>query len=523
MKTYILKRLLLMFPTMIGIITVFFVVSEFVPGGPLDQVETMIREQANKALGAQAATGTAGGQSGTQLEIDPKTRMDIKRKLGLNHSAGQRYLRMFLWCSRDSMISSKEVDPGEGRKVTFRKKKYYIYRDGRPEKEDKDADAANGTAATTDEAKADVGDGNGYYLYKNHFKENGKDVLVRFDNEKNFFLSAADPKVTFDPRTGKQIGGDLTLTAVPIDIKEETFAEYKYLANGTREDIKETRKEIYLKSTRWDSFWNWDNWHGMFLLKFPTSITHNKKCFELIVERMPVSMKLGIISFFLTYSMCILLGVQKAVKNGTMFDSATSVMILIGYSIPGFVLAVFLIQAFGPSSDSWIHLLPLRGMTSPPEIYDNLSVWGKFLDNVHHLIGPILCLTIGSFAGLTMLTKNSVLEQFHQLYATAARARGLSKRKVLLKHVLRNSLIPLVTGFPARFVMMFFAGSLLIEKIFALDGLGLLGYTALIERDFPLIISNMFVFTYIGLLCRLLSDIGYVIVDPRISYEGSKS
>jgi microcin C transport system permease protein len=147
------------------------------------------------------------------------------------------------------------------------------------------------------------------------------------------------------------------------------------------------------------------------------------------------------------------------------------------------VLAVFLIKAFGPSGDSWASLIPLRGIQSPPEIYDTLSFWGKFWDNVHHMIAPVLCQTIQSFAGLTMLTKNSVLEQFHQLYAVAARARGLSKRKVLFKHVLRNSLIPLVTGFPARFVMMFFAGSVLIEKIFSLDGIGLLSYTALVERD----------------------------------------
>ncbi|MDP6490421.1 MAG: ABC transporter permease subunit [Kiritimatiellia bacterium] len=234
-------------------------------------------------------------------------------------------------------------------------------------------------------------------------------------------------------------------------------------------------------------------------------------------------MRLGVSSFVITYTLCILLGVTKAVRNGTVFDTATSVLVLVGYGIPGFVLAVFLIKAFGPSADSWVSLIPLRGIQSPPEIYNTLTPMGKFWDNVHHMIAPVICLTISSFAGLTMLTKNSVLEQFHQLYAVAARARGLSQRKVLLKHVLRNSLIPLVTGFPARFVMMFFAGSLLIEKIFSLDGLGLLSFTALVERDYPLIISNMFIFTFIGLTCRLLSDIGYVIVDPRISFEGKKS
>ncbi len=237
---------------------------------------------------------------------------------------------------------------------------------------------------------------------------------------------------------------------------------------------------------------------------------------------MPISMRLGISSFFLTYTMCILLGISKAVRNGTTFDSVTSIIVLVGYGIPGFVLAVFLLKAFGPSGDSWINLIPLRGIHSPPEIYNTLGFWGRLWDNIHHMIAPVMCLTMGSFAGLTMLTKNSILEEFHKLSAVAARARGLSKRKVLYKHVLRNSLIPLVTGFPARFVSMFFAGSLLIEKIFSLDGIGLLSYTALVERDYPLIMSNLFIFTFIGLFSRLLSDIGYVIVDPRISFESKK-
>lgn len=492
MWAYIIKRFLLMIPTGIGVITVFFVVSEFVPGGPLDQVETMIVDQANKAGVGDLATFGDAGRSGS-IQIDPEMRMQIKRHLGLNHNVMERYLRMLLWFSPDSIISSREVPVGEARKSNFRDKSLLIYRS-----EDS------------------------YHVFVNIYEKDGQSGQVRFDKESGLLVSTDDQKLRFDPVTGMQLDGSLQLEKLPVEVRQESFKETEYLANGDRRSIVEKRQEVYPQEGLWDSLTDWSNWHGLFLFKFPVSITKNKKCYELIRDRLPISMRLGVSSFIITYGFCILVGISKAVRNGTLFDSATSVLVLVGYGIPGFVLAVFLLKAFGPSADSWVSLIPLRGIHSPPEIYNSLSAWGKFWDNVHHMVAPVICLTIQSFAGLTMLTKNSVLEQFHQLYAVAARARGLSKSKVLFKHVLRNSLIPLVTGFPARFVMMFFAGSLLIEKIFSLDGLGLLSFTALVERDYPLIISNMFIFTFIGLVCRLLSDIGYVIVDPRISFEGKK-
>ena len=482
-----------MIPTGIGIITVFFVVSEFVPGGPLDQVETMIIEEANKAEMGGGGNNIAGKAYGSGIQIDPEMRMQIKRKLHLNHSTLERYMRMLVWFSPDSVISSKEIGRNQTRKVRVGTKKMLVYR-------------------SMDDA---------YRIYDNRYDVDGAPGELSFDQSSGLLVSTLDASVRFDPLTGVQVNGSEVLQPVPLDIRSETFKEYEYEPDGTKRRVLETRDEIYLKATTWQAITNWENWHGYFLLKFPYSVSKNKKCFELIRERLPISVRLGAISFFLTYSLCLLLGVAKAVRNGTRFDSVTSILVLVGYGIPGFVLAVFLIRMFGPGSDALVHLIPLRGLHSPAEIYDQLGFFGKLWDNIHHLIAPIICLTIGSFAGLTMLTKNSVLEEFDQLYAVAARARGLSERKVLLKHVLRNSLIPLVTGFPARFVMMFFAGSLLIEKVFSLDGIGLLGYTAMVERDFPLIMSNLFMFTYLGLICRLLSDIGYVIVDPRISFEKS--
>jgi microcin C transport system permease protein len=490
MYSYILKRLLLMIPTGVGIITVFFVISEFVPGGPVDQIEAMITMGADESDLASYDSDSAG-----EVEIDAATRLGIKRRLGMNHNAFERYMRTLLWFSEDSLISSIELDAGSARRVFFRGENLLVYRSPKDE----------------------------YRVYRNRYDIAGASGEIRYSVGSKRIVSTLDKTVSFDPLTGKGEEGSPALASIPTEIRSETFNEFDYTPEGVRFEFKETRDEVYLAASTSAALGNWDNWHGYFLLKFPFSVTKNKKCIDLIAERLPISMRLGCISFFLTYISCLLLGIAKAVRNGTKFDTATSVVVLIGYGIPGFVLAVFLIRMFGPGDDSLVHLIPLRGLNSPTEIYETLGFWGQLWDSIHHLIAPIACLTIGSFAGMTMLTKNSVLEEFQQLYAVAARARGLSQRKVLFKHVLKNSLIPLVTGFPAQFVMMFFAGSLLIEKIFSLDGIGLMSYTATVERDFPLIMSNLFIFTYIGLACKLLSDIGYVIVDPRISFEKSSS
>jgi microcin C transport system permease protein len=483
-----------MLPTGIGVITVFFFISEFVPGGPLDQVERRIMDQANKM--DPSAMANMGGGGSNAILINPKERMRIKRELGLNYGLFERYMRSLLWCSADSVISSVEIMPGESLKVVFRDTEHLIYR----------------------------GKNDDYHLYTPMATlSDGQSCAVSFDKTADRYVALADPAVTFDPLTGKQIDGTASMNSIPVVTKEETFREKKFLANGETENVDETRDEVYVEESFGQVVGNWKNWHGMFLMKFPLSVSKNKKCWELIRDRLHISMRLGITAFFVTYLICITLGIAKAVRCNTTFDSLSSMIILIGYGIPGFVLAVFLIKGFGPGSDSFLHLIPLKGIHSPDSVYDKMTAWQKFWDSAHHMIAPVLCLTIGSFAQLTLLTKNSVLEQFDQLYATAARARGLSHRAVLIRHVFRNSMIPLVTGFPAAFVFMFFAGSVLIEKIFSIDGMGLLSYTALVERDYPLIMSNMFIFTFIGLMCKLLSDLMYVVVDPRISFEGSKA
>ncbi len=236
---------------------------------------------------------------------------------------------------------------------------------------------------------------------------------------------------------------------------------------------------------------------------------------ELIVEKLPVSVSLGVWTFLLTYLVSIPLGVAKAVRDGSRFDSITSTVILVGYAIPGFVLGLVLLVLFG--GGSFVQWFPLRGLTS--DNFEQLSLMGKILDYLWHLVLPITAMVVGNFAVMTMLTKNSFLEEIRKQYVLTARAKGLAERTVLYRHVFRNALIPIVTGFPAAFIGAFFTGSLLIETIFSLDGLGLLSYNAVLQRDYPVVLGTLYVFSLIGLFGKLLSDLVYVWVDPRIHFE----
>jgi microcin C transport system permease protein len=236
-------------------------------------------------------------------------------------------------------------------------------------------------------------------------------------------------------------------------------------------------------------------------------------------EKLPVSVSLGIWSFLITYLVSVPLGISKAVRHGSKFDIATSMIILVGYAIPGFVLGVILLVFFG--GGNFLQLFPLRGLTS--EDWDQLTILGKFIDYMWHLFLPLLCLVLGSFAVLTMLTKNTMLEEISKQYVLTARSKGLTEKIVLWRHVLRNALIPIITGFPAAFVGAFFTGALLIETLFSLDGLGLLSYEAVIKRDYPIVMGTLFFFSLIALVAKLLNDLLYVFVDPRVQFEGQKN
>lgn len=383
MASYILRRLLLMIPTIFGILTITFVIIQFVPGGPLEQIKQML-EGGGPGGGGEAAAGSGGGgaagENAKRRGISEEDMAKLEAVYHLDRPLHERYLRTFVWFSR------------------------------------------------------------------------------------------RDPSVPL-PRALMQ----------------------------------------------------WENWDGMLLLKFGDSFYRNRNVLGLIADALPVSLSLGFWSFLLTYPTCVLLGIAKGVREGGKFDALTSVLILTGYSIPGFVLAILLIVLFGPGENAFAHWIPLSGLSSAGTFgYEDWSLWRKVLDYFQHVAAPLVCLSIGSFAVLTILTKNSILEEIRKQYVTTARAKGLSGSAVLFKHILRNAMLPLVTGFPSRFVAIFLTGSLLIENIFNLDGIGRLGYSAVIQRDYPVVMGNLFIMTCIGLLLQLITDICYVLVDPRISFERSQ-
>lgn len=245
------------------------------------------------------------------------------------------------------------------------------------------------------------------------------------------------------------------------------------------------------------------------------SFFHNKAVWDLIVEKLPVSISLGLWSFLLTYLVSVPLGIAKAVRAGSRFDALSTFVVLLGYAIPGFVMGVLLMVLFG--GGSFLQWFPLRGLTSSS--WESLSLAGRILDYFWHITLPVIAMTLGSFAVITIMTKNSVLEEIRKQYVLTARAKGLSERRVLWRHVFRNALIPIMTGFPAAFVGAFFSGSLLIETLFSLDGLGLLSYESVIRRDYPVVLGSLFLFTLIGLLTTLVRDLAYLWVDPRVKYD----
>lgn len=235
----------------------------------------------------------------------------------------------------------------------------------------------------------------------------------------------------------------------------------------------------------------------------------------LIIDKLPVSISLGVWTTLITYLLCIPLGIQKALREGTPFDFWTSTAIIIGNAIPSFLFAILLIVLF--AGGSYLQIFPLRGLVS--DNFAELTWWQKILDYFWHLALPLTAMTIGSFASLTLLTKNSFLDQIGQQYVVTARAKGLSEKRVLYGHVFRNAMLIVIAGFPAAFIAVLFTSSLLIEIIFSLDGLGLLGYEAALQRDYPLVFGTLYIFTLMGLLMKIMSDLMYVVVDPRIDFE----
>jgi microcin C transport system permease protein len=252
---------------------------------------------------------------------------------------------------------------------------------------------------------------------------------------------------------------------------------------------------------------------------FGESYFRSISVFDLVLEKMPVSITLGPWSTLLAYLISIPLGIRKAVRDGSRFDTATSGLIIVAYAIPSFLFAVMLLVLF--AGGSYWRIFPLRGLTS--DDWAELSLWGKALDYLWHITLPVIASTIGAFATMTLLTKNSFLDEIRKQYVVTARAKGLSEARVLYGHVFRNAMLIVIAGFPAVFISVFFGGSLIIETIFSLDGLGRLAYEAALQRDYPVVFGTLYVFGLLGLVVGLLSDLTYVWVDPRIDFESRET
>lgn len=248
---------------------------------------------------------------------------------------------------------------------------------------------------------------------------------------------------------------------------------------------------------------------------FGESFFQDQKVVDLVIDRMPVSISLGIWTTLLVYLISIPMGITKAVRDGSRFDVWTSGVVIVGNAVPSFLFAIMLIVLF--AGGSYFDWFPLRGLTSPN--WDELSWPARIADYFWHMALPILAMVIGGFAGLTMLTKNSFMDQIHQQYVVTARAKGLTKRRVLYGHVFRNAMLIVIAGFPSAFIGVLFTGALLIEVIFSLNGLGLLGFEAIIQRDYPIMFGTLYFFTLMGLLLNLIGDLAYMFIDPRIDFE----
>ncbi len=236
---------------------------------------------------------------------------------------------------------------------------------------------------------------------------------------------------------------------------------------------------------------------------------------DLVLEKMPVSITLGLWSTVIAYLVSIPLGIRKAVRDGSSFDTWTSALIIVAYAIPGFLFAILLLVLF--AGGSYFQIFPLRGLTS--DNWDQMSVPGKIADYLWHIALPVIASTISAFATLTLLTKNSFLDEIKKQYVVTAKAKGLSQSAVLYGHIFRNAMLIVIAGFPSVFIGVFFGGSLIIETIFSLDGLGRLGFEAAVARDYPVIFGTLFFFGLIGLVVGILSDLMYVFVDPRIDFD----
>jgi microcin C transport system permease protein len=307
--------------------------------------------------------------------------------------------------------------------------------------------------------------------------------------------------------------GDFARGATQSGAQFDVSSKYRGAQGLDPEFIKSLEKQFGFDKPAYERFglmmWNYAHFN------FGKSYFRDVSVLQLIREKLPVSISLGVWMTLLSYLISIPLGIRKAVRDGSPFDVWTSGVIIIGYAIPGFLFAILLIILF--AGGSFFQIFPLRGLTS--DGWSDFPWWLKILDYFWHLTLPIISMGLSAFATMTLLTKNSFLEELRKQYVLTARAKGCSERQVLYGHIFRNAMLLVIAGFPAAFVSAFFAGSLLIETIFSLDGLGRLSFESVLNRDYPVVFANLYIFALVGLVVNLISDLTYTWIDPRIDFE----
>lgn len=448
MFTYIIRRLLLMFPTFFGITIIFFIILQMVPGGPLEQ-EIMKIKHAAMMGGDKVGQGPSGADKGGEKLVSDEALAQMKKFYGMDKPIIVRYL---LWLG---------VWP-----------------------------------RTILEKSMAIGDS---YRQNIKFKKIGYD---NFELQNWVKLEKKDGKLAV---MESPVGGDFQFENVPAlpDIAEIKNDEWAVNNDWEIETIGNDSAKIYKTE-----------FSGVFTGNLGKSYEYKESVISLIFSKIHISLYFGIIGFLMSYLISIPLGVSKAIKNGSSFDMVSSILVFVGYSVPNFAFGAILLMLFG--GGSFWDVFPLGGFRS--DNFADLSFWEQVIDQIHHTFLPICAYAITSFAGLTMLMKNSLLENLGQDYVRTAFAKGLSERRVIFVHTLKNSLIPLVTGI-GGLIGIFLSGSYLIEKTFNIDGMGMLGYQALLNRDYPVTLGFLVISSIVMLIGNLISDCAYAIVDPRIRFK----
>lgn len=494
MQAYFIRRFLLIIPTFIGITLLSFVIMQFVPGGPVDRA---IMQYKMGAISQGEGGTTGGGSEASSMEIPAEALEEMKRFYGFDKPVHVRYL---LWLYNiqpfkyDDRLFVAPLDRASNAITTATVT-------GRQQalKELETARAENTLAREKLEAAV---------LRLQSKLAHYEEIQPMLETARGTCPAAADAlEAAKSAVTGNQdvAAQDLTLANAMEAIRTEKD-RLDLAADRINRDLI-TLGETTIPTVRTQaSFYT--------LVDFGNSYTQGKPVLDLIISKFPVSIYFGLIGFFLSYAICVPLGIWKAVKHNSTFDAVSSMTVFIGYSVPGWALGVILLVLFGGGT-SW-ELFPLGGFRSAN--WDQLSMAGKVIDQLHHTILPVFCYMIGSFATLTVLMKNSLMENLGTDYVRTAFAKGLDEKVVIFKHALRNSLIPIATGL-GHALSLVLAGSYLIEKVFNIDGFGFLGYTSIVERDYPVAMGILVIGSLLKLFGNIFSDILYCLIDPRIRFE----